>query len=269
MIVDIVRRGRRGHRDHRTRRHRTSSPSQTVRIEPPMPRPQQECRARHPPGGGPRARERRSRADRCSTPRARRPSRSSPGWPPSPLESGGGAGRGLSQRAGGRTGGRSADCREQATRRRGPTRYSKLAPTAGTVRAARPGARTTVRGGTPRPVGFALELAESIVRRTIECDPEVCVGQLEEAIRLLGRPTRMEVRIHPEDWEAIERVSPDGRIRLHARLTHRAGPVGRGVRRHHPGGAVDGYRRATRPRDAGMLPEPGHDPVRPGSRDPP
>ena len=57
-------------------------------------------------------------------------------------------------------------------------------------------------------VGFALELAESIVRRTIECDPEVCVGQLEEAVRLLGRPTRMEVRIHPEDREVIERALP-------------------------------------------------------------
>ncbi|MEE2681215.1 MAG: FliH/SctL family protein [Planctomycetota bacterium] len=57
-------------------------------------------------------------------------------------------------------------------------------------------------------VGFAVRLAERIVQRTIELDPTVCVDQVDATLKLLGSPSRIQLRINPADRELVDRALP-------------------------------------------------------------
>lgn len=57
-------------------------------------------------------------------------------------------------------------------------------------------------------LGFSVELAGRIVRRTIQHDPSVCQDQVAETLKLLGQPTRMQLSINPADRELIDQALP-------------------------------------------------------------
>lgn len=55
---------------------------------------------------------------------------------------------------------------------------------------------------------FGIELARRIIHRTIQQDEGVCVEQVTEAIRLIGRQTQMRISVSPEDLHVLERALP-------------------------------------------------------------
>ena len=55
---------------------------------------------------------------------------------------------------------------------------------------------------------FAMEIARRVVHRTIGTDESVCVDQVAEAVRLIGRPTQLRISIAPEDRDVLERALP-------------------------------------------------------------
>lgn len=57
-------------------------------------------------------------------------------------------------------------------------------------------------------ISFGLELAQRIVQRVIQQEEGVCVDQVSEAIRLIGRPTQMRISVSPEDLPVLERALP-------------------------------------------------------------
>ena len=57
-------------------------------------------------------------------------------------------------------------------------------------------------------LAFSVELAGRVVHRTIQHDPTVCVDQLAETLKVLGEPTRMQLRINPADREVIDQALP-------------------------------------------------------------
>lgn len=63
------------------------------------------------------------------------------------------------------------------------------------------GARTDV-------VRLATLIAERVIKRTIEHDPDVVQDQMGEALALLARPTRARIAVHPEDEALAREVVP-------------------------------------------------------------
>jgi len=61
---------------------------------------------------------------------------------------------------------------------------------------------------------LALRLAEKVVKRVVEIDENVAVEQLASILGLVTTPTRLHVRIHPDDRATVERALP----RLTARI---------------------------------------------------
>lgn len=55
---------------------------------------------------------------------------------------------------------------------------------------------------------LALAIAERVIHRQIEMDDRVVLAQVEHALRLVGRPTRVTVLIHPEDGAMVRRALP-------------------------------------------------------------
>jgi len=62
---------------------------------------------------------------------------------------------------------------------------------------------------------LALSIAKRIVKREVDGDREAARRQLEAALELVVRPTRLRVRIRPEDAESVREALPS----LTARLT--------------------------------------------------
>jgi len=57
-------------------------------------------------------------------------------------------------------------------------------------------------------LSLAVALAERIVRRQIVCDPDVIVDQLSQVIRDMANPSKLDVRIHPDDRSLLEDAMP-------------------------------------------------------------
>jgi len=55
---------------------------------------------------------------------------------------------------------------------------------------------------------LALAIAERIVKRVVEASPDVVQEQIAEALALVLNPTRLIIRVHPEDRAAAEAVAP-------------------------------------------------------------
>jgi type III secretion protein L len=78
---------------------------------------------------------------------------------------------------------------------------------------------------------LAVKIAEKILGRELELQPNAVVDVAREAIRLIGEPHTVTLRAHPDDVEALERGRPRllERLRTSAALTIRADErIGRG-----------------------------------------
>lgn len=93
-------------------------------------------------------------------------------------------------------------------------------------------------------LALAVMLAERVVRRAIEVDEGVVVRQLEAALEMIARATRIVVAVHPEDEalirEALPRVVAKFSDVTHAEIARDAG-IERGgcVVRTDVGGVID------------------------------
>ena len=90
---------------------------------------------------------------------------------------------------------------------------------------------------------FAIVMGRKVILRAVELDPSVVQTQLAETLRLVCRPSAIEVEVHPDDRELVDAVLPALAQRLvdcrHVDVVESA-DVGRGgCRMRTAGGAVD------------------------------
>ncbi len=57
-------------------------------------------------------------------------------------------------------------------------------------------------------IRLAISIAERVIHRAVEQDERVVLAQVEHALKLIGRPTRIEVLIHPDDGAMVRRALP-------------------------------------------------------------
>ncbi|MEO0629198.1 MAG: FliH/SctL family protein [Planctomycetota bacterium] len=63
---------------------------------------------------------------------------------------------------------------------------------------------------------LALSIAERITHRTIECDTSVVCEQIEAALAMVGKPSRVTVAVHPQELPLASEALPDLAARLQA-----------------------------------------------------
>lgn len=68
-------------------------------------------------------------------------------------------------------------------------------------------------------VGLALLIAQRVIKRTIEVDPGIVASQLEAVAAQLAKPTRLLVRIHPDD-EPVSREALPQILARFSNVTH-------------------------------------------------
>ncbi|MEM9373021.1 MAG: FliH/SctL family protein [Planctomycetota bacterium] len=93
-------------------------------------------------------------------------------------------------------------------------------------------------------VRLAVEIASRVVRRAVDLDPAAVGKQIEAVLGAVVRPTRLTVRVHPDDLDAAERSLPVllSQFELCTQADLRADPsVGRGsaVASTEGGGRID------------------------------
>lgn len=57
-------------------------------------------------------------------------------------------------------------------------------------------------------VRLAVEIASRVVRRSVDIDPRAVEAQMEAVLGSVARPTRMSLRVNPDDLAAAERAMP-------------------------------------------------------------
>jgi flagellar biosynthesis/type III secretory pathway protein FliH len=93
-------------------------------------------------------------------------------------------------------------------------------------------------------VRLALEIATRVVRRAVDIDPRAIESQLEAVLGSVARPTKLSVRVHPDDVDYARRTLPGmlDRFELckHAEVVS-DGSIGRGsvVATTEGGGRID------------------------------
>ena len=65
-------------------------------------------------------------------------------------------------------------------------------------------------------IRLAISIAERVIHRAVEQDERVVLAQVEHALKLIGRPTRVAVLINPEDGAMVRRALPSISARLGA-----------------------------------------------------
>ncbi|MGH7243686.1 MAG: FliH/SctL family protein [Phycisphaerales bacterium] len=55
---------------------------------------------------------------------------------------------------------------------------------------------------------LAVEIGRAVVKREIEFRPEAVIEQMEAALRMVIRPSRVRLSVHPEDRPMVERALP-------------------------------------------------------------
>ncbi|MGQ0628797.1 MAG: FliH/SctL family protein [Phycisphaerales bacterium] len=63
-------------------------------------------------------------------------------------------------------------------------------------------------------IRLAAAMARKVTHRAIELDPSVVTAQMEATLRLVMRPTRVSIRVHPEDRALATAALPDVLERL-------------------------------------------------------
>lgn len=101
-----------------------------------------------------------------------------------------------------------------------------------------------LHGARAELLSLALRIAERVVKRHIECDPNVVVDQVTAAIAQVTKPTGVVVAMHPEDVPLVQAAMPEMSKRLaaarHATLaSDEALTRGSCVVRSEGGGVVD------------------------------
>ncbi len=69
---------------------------------------------------------------------------------------------------------------------------------------------------------LACLMSERITKRRIETDPRVAAAQMDAVLALVMRPTRLLIRVHPEDRGVVTEALPE-LVRTHAGVFERAG----------------------------------------------
>lgn len=93
-------------------------------------------------------------------------------------------------------------------------------------------------------VRLAVQLATRVVRRSVDIDPRAVEPQMEAVLQAVARPTRLVMRVNPDDLAAAERAMPQMLERFasceHAQITTDA-TIGRGslVATTEGGGCID------------------------------
>jgi flagellar assembly protein FliH len=74
------------------------------------------------------------------------------------------------------------------------------------VRTARQSVAAAVEAAKPQIVRMAVRIAEKVLRRKLEADPDSLLPMVDEALRSLSaqNPARVVLRTHPDDKEALE-----------------------------------------------------------------
>ena len=62
--------------------------------------------------------------------------------------------------------------------------------------------------GKESVIRLAMAIAERVIHRSIEADERIVLAQVEHALKLIGRPTRATVFVHPDDAAMIRRALP-------------------------------------------------------------
>ena len=57
-------------------------------------------------------------------------------------------------------------------------------------------------------IKLAMTIAERVIHRSIAVDDRVVLAQVEHALKLIGRPTRATVLVHPDDAAMVRRALP-------------------------------------------------------------
>jgi flagellar biosynthesis/type III secretory pathway protein FliH len=97
--------------------------------------------------------------------------------------------------------------REEARRKGYAEGYEKGAGEWGeAVRTARASVAAAVEGAKPQIVRLALRVAEKVLRRKLETEPESLLPMVDEALRSLSaqQPARVVIRAHPDDRGVLE-----------------------------------------------------------------
>jgi len=97
--------------------------------------------------------------------------------------------------------------REEARRRGYAEGYEKGASEwAEAVRTARQSVAMAVEAAKPQIVRMAVRIAEKVLRRKLEADPEALQPMVDEALRSLSaqHPARVVLRAHPDDRHVLE-----------------------------------------------------------------
>jgi len=62
--------------------------------------------------------------------------------------------------------------------------------------------------GKESVIRLAMAIAERVIHRSIEADERIVLAQVEHALKLIGRPTRATVLVHPDDAAMVRRALP-------------------------------------------------------------
>lgn len=65
-------------------------------------------------------------------------------------------------------------------------------------------------------IRLAISIAQRVIHRAVAADERIALAQVEHALKLIGRPTRVVVLIHPEDGAMVRRALPSISARLGA-----------------------------------------------------
>ncbi|TVQ31254.1 MAG: hypothetical protein EA376_10310 [Phycisphaeraceae bacterium] len=68
-------------------------------------------------------------------------------------------------------------------------------------------------------INLALAIAQKVIRRTLQNDPDCVRRQMHDALALTLRSTRLTIAVHPEDMAAAEESLPD-LVRRFERCSH-------------------------------------------------
>lgn len=69
---------------------------------------------------------------------------------------------------------------------------------------------------------LACRMSERITKRRVETDPRVAAAQLDAVLALVMRPTRLQIRLHPEDRGVVSEALPE-LVRKHGAAFEHAG----------------------------------------------
>lgn len=65
-----------------------------------------------------------------------------------------------------------------------------------------------IQQATEDVVALALAIARRVIKRSIECDPNIVVDQVAAALAVVTRPTEVQIAVHPDDRPLVADALP-------------------------------------------------------------